>query len=201
MNTARDSSPSAESACPSSSDKAATLLAVCGLASNAPPERVLRRSVVLNIHAQVSSLPWPSRLCYTAKRSRVHGRKTVLASFQMCFGVNYNVYRRQFRKVLTPTRMAVHTRKRFWPQAQSVWPQGDLKLATGEIAPRQAKELTLTGVGTGLPPRPKDNAAAYSPHPPLLVKTRDKGVRLRRALTPEAKFAIMLSVELRDAGS
>ena len=79
-------------------------LAVCGPAPNAP-ERVVRLGIVLNINAQSPSLPWPSLLCPSAKRSRVHGRKTVLASFKMCCGVNYNMSLRQFYKVLTPTRM------------------------------------------------------------------------------------------------
>ena len=32
----------------------------------------------------------------------------------------------------------------FWPKAQSVWPQEDWRLATGEIASRSARELTGT---------------------------------------------------------
>ena len=75
-------------------------------------------------------LLWTNRLCATAKRSRVHGHKTVLASFHISFGVNCSMYWRHFNIVLTPTLMTGHIGETIWPQAESVLPHTDFGLAT-----------------------------------------------------------------------
>ena len=72
------------------------------------------------------------------KRSRLHGQKTVLAPFYIYSGVNYDILCRQFNKVLTPTCMAVHGRKRFWSQAQS-------SLATGGFEVGHRRNRSLAG--------------------------------------------------------
>ena len=85
-------------------------------------------------HGKIAFVPCPNRLCAMTERSRVHGHKTVLASFHISFGVNCSMYWRHFNIVLTPTLMTGHIGETIWPQAESVWPHADLWLATLGIA-------------------------------------------------------------------
>lgn len=64
---------------------------------------------------------------------------------------------RQFCQVLTPTHMTVRIGKSFWPQAESIWPHAEFWMATWQIAPWSAKDLTLMGGETHLPPCPESS--------------------------------------------
>ena len=93
----------------------------------------IRRGRVLPLlsgHGPIGFAQWPNWLRSMAKRSRAHAQRKVLASLLHCFGVNSQPSWRQLNRVLTPTRRAVHRRKRGWPQAESAWPQEDSGLAT-----------------------------------------------------------------------
>ena len=93
----------------------------------------IRRGRVLPLlsrHGPIGFSQWPNWLRSMAKRSRAHAQRKVLASLLHCFGVNSQQSWRQLNRVLTPTRRAVHRRKRGWPQAESAWPQEDSGLAT-----------------------------------------------------------------------
>ena len=74
------------------------------------------------------------------KWSGVNGLKKELASLQQSSCVNSIVFWRHFYRVLTPEHVTVQTRKRFWSQAESVWPQAGFGLSTWQTALWQTAE-------------------------------------------------------------
>ena len=104
------------------------------------------------------------------KRSRLHGQKIVLASFHIYSGVNYDISWRQYNEVLTPTYMAGHGMKRFWPQAQSSLATGGFEVGHMRDRSFAGEEIDFAGRRNGLAPTTERSRVlsprAVSLHPP-----------------------------------
>ena len=104
------------------------------------------------------------------KRSRLHGQKTVSASFLIYSCVNYDISWRQFNKALTPTCMAGHGMKRFWSQAQSGLATGGFVVGHGENSSLTGEGIDFAGRRNGLAPTTEKSGVlsprAVSLHPP-----------------------------------